>query len=146
MTNSNINCFEFAISLKSLQRAGKLTNLRPLDKTRAPDTKPFKWIIVWARQEPIKRPRHLSTLSSSWSVLSWPHHSRAPCFRYEVTCIANALPCLGDELTMDTIKRSSLQVLKHSPDDKSEAGSTAAVEGHVPPKRIKGLYFSLVKI
>lgn len=146
MTNSNINCFEFAISPKSLQRAGKLTNLRPLDKTRAPDTKPFMWIIVWARQEPITTPRHLSTLRSSWSVLSWPHHSRAPCFRYEVTCIANALPCLEDELTMDTIKRSSLQVLKHSLNDKSEVRTTAAVEDHVSPKRSQELYFSLLKI
>lgn len=136
--NSNINCFEFAISLKGLQRAGKLTNLRPLDKTRTPDMKPFMWIIVWARQEPIAAPRHLPTLNSSWSVLSWPHHSRAPCFRYEVTCIGNALPCLGDELTMDTIKRRFLQVLKHSPNDKSDwIRTTAAVEDHVSPKRSK---------
>ena len=97
--------------------------------------KPFKWIIVWARQEPITTPRHLLTLSSSWSVLSWPHHSQAPCFPYEVTCIANALPCLGDELTMDTIKRRFLQVLKHSPNDKSEIRTTAAVEDQVSPKR-----------
>lgn len=41
---------------------------------------------------------------------------------------------------MDTIKRSSLQVLKHSPNDKSEVRTTAAVEDHVSPKRRQGSY------
>lgn len=41
---------------------------------------------------------------------------------------------------MDTIKGSSLQVLKHSPNDKSEVRITAAVEDHVSPERSQGLY------
>ena len=36
---------------------------------------------------------------------------------------------------MDTIKRRFLQVLKHSPNDKSEIRTTAAVEDQVSPKR-----------